>query len=140
MTFFELMLFLHRINKIHYIMKKNPIEEARRYVDNAKQTLIENGKLNMETHRYEDPKYVRAAGNYLWLGVLMALDAVFEVRKDRRTRVNKAKTPAMMVSASPTTLLIAARGCWLPNPLLQNPQSREAMPIPPLPSLPPPLH
>jgi hypothetical protein len=69
-------------------MKKNPIEEARRYVDNAKQTLIENGKLNMETHRYEDPKYVRAAGNYLWLGVLMALDAVFEVRKDRRTRVN----------------------------------------------------
>ena len=52
-------------------MKKNPIEEARRYVDNAKQTLTENGKLNMETHRYEDPKYVRAAGNYLWLGVLI---------------------------------------------------------------------
>ena len=96
-------------------MKKNPIEEARRYVDNAKQTLIENGKLNMETHRYEDPKYVRAAGNYLWLGVLMALDAVFEVRKDRRTRVNKAKTPAMMVSASPTTSSIVVRGCWPHN-------------------------
>lgn len=67
--------------------KKNPIEEARRYIENAKKTLNENGQLNIETHRYEDPKYVRAAGNYLWLGVLVALDAVFEVRKDRRTRV-----------------------------------------------------
>ena len=37
---------------------------------------------------YQDEKYVRAAGNYLWLGVLMALDAVFHVRKDRRTRVD----------------------------------------------------
>ena len=32
--------------------------------------------------------YVRTAGNYLWLGVLMALDAVFHVREDRRTRVD----------------------------------------------------
>ena len=63
--------------------KKHPIEEARRYIENAKKTLNENGQLNTETHRYEDPKYVRAAGNYLWLGVLVALDAVFEVRKDR---------------------------------------------------------
>lgn len=70
------------------MVKKNPIEEARRYVENAKTTLVENGELNPQTHRYEDPKYVRAAGNYLWLGVLMALDAVFHVRQDRRTRVN----------------------------------------------------
>lgn len=69
-------------------MNKNPIEEARRYVDNAKKALNDNGKLNTETLRYDDPKYVRAAGNYLWLGVLMALDAVFHVRADRRTRVN----------------------------------------------------
>ena len=68
--------------------KKNPIEEARRYVANAKKTLNENGELNPKTYRYEDPKYVRAAGNYLWLGVLIALDAVFHVRNDRRTRVN----------------------------------------------------
>lgn len=68
--------------------KKNPFEEARRYVENAKKTLLENGKLNMKTRRYEDEKYVRAAGNYLWLGVLIALDAVFHVRKDRRTRVD----------------------------------------------------
>ena len=68
--------------------QKNPIAEARRYVENARTTLNEKGELNTETKRYEDEKYVRAAGNYLWLGVLMALDAVFHVRKDRRTRVD----------------------------------------------------
>lgn len=68
--------------------KKDPIAEARRYVENAKETLREKGELNTETKLYEDDKYVRAAGNYLWLGVLMALDAFFHVRKDRRTRVN----------------------------------------------------
>ena len=70
-------------------MKKNdPIAEARRYVENAKKTLRENGELDVETNSYQDPKYVRAAGNYLWLGALMALDAVFHVRADRRTRVD----------------------------------------------------
>lgn len=68
--------------------KKDPIAEARRYVENAKKTLRENGGLNVEMNRYEDDKYVRAAGNYLWLGVLMALDAVFHVREDRRKRVD----------------------------------------------------
>lgn len=68
--------------------QKNPIAEARRYVDNASKTLSENGELDVELNRYDDEKYVRAAGNYLWLGVLMALDAVFKVRKDRRTRVD----------------------------------------------------
>lgn len=68
--------------------QKDPIAEARRYVENARKTLNENGELNIELSRYDDEKYVRAAGNYLWLGVLMALDAVFHVRKDRRTRVD----------------------------------------------------
>lgn len=68
--------------------KKDPIAEARRYVDNARKTLKENGEYDAELNRYNDEKYVRAAGNYLWLGVLMALDAVFHVRQDRRTRVD----------------------------------------------------
>lgn len=68
--------------------KKDPIAEARRYVENARETLREKGELNVEMNRYDDEKYVRAAGNYLWLGVLMALDAVFHVRADRRTRVD----------------------------------------------------
>lgn len=68
--------------------KKNPVEEARRYVDNAKKLLIENGELDTETRLYGDSKYVRMAGNTLWTGVLLVLDAAFHVREDRRRRVN----------------------------------------------------
>lgn len=68
-------------------MKKDLIKEARRYVDNAEKTLSENGRYNPELKLYEDEKYVRAAGHYLWHAVLLALDAVFQVRADRRTRV-----------------------------------------------------
>ncbi|MBQ3710646.1 MAG: DUF5618 family protein [Bacteroidales bacterium] len=68
--------------------KKNLIEESRRYVDNARKALAENGDYNQELKLYEDDKYVRAAGHYLWHAVLMALDAVFHVRADRRTRVD----------------------------------------------------
>ena len=68
--------------------KKNPIEEARRYVENAKTLLINNGELDSETRIYEDRKYVKMAGQTLWCGVLYILDAVFQVRKDRRTRVD----------------------------------------------------
>lgn len=68
--------------------RKDPIAEARRYVENAKETLREKGELDVELRVYQDDKYVRAAGNYLWLGVLKALDAVFDVRTDHRTRVN----------------------------------------------------
>ena len=83
----EIVVFLH--HEIQDNMKReNPIEEARRYVENAKKTLYENGELDPEINVYQDEKYVRAAGNYLWLGVLMALDAVFHVRKDRRTRAD----------------------------------------------------
>ena len=63
-------------------MKKDLIKEARRYVDNAEKTLRENGRYNKELNLYEDDKYVRAAGHYLWHSVLLALDAVFQVRKD----------------------------------------------------------
>ena len=66
----------------------DPVSEARRYVDNADKTIKENGRFNKELNLYEDDKYVRAAGHYLWHSVLLALDAVFQVRKDRRTRVD----------------------------------------------------
>ena len=62
----------------------DPLAESRRYVDNARQTLKQNGQLNVDDRYYEDAKYVKAAGNYLWLAVLMALDAVFHV-KDNKT-------------------------------------------------------
>ena len=62
----------------------NPISEARRYIDNAKQTLQEHGQFDPDEKRYEDPKYVKAAGNYLWLAVLIALDAVFHVKDSKK--------------------------------------------------------
>lgn len=46
--------------------KKNPIEEARRYVDNAKDLLREKGELDPETHSYSDRKYVKMAGNFIF--------------------------------------------------------------------------
>ena len=66
--------------------KPDTIEEARRYVQNAKDILAERGKLDKDGISYQDRKYVRAAGNYLWLGVLIALDVVFNVKKGKRTR------------------------------------------------------
>ena len=70
------------------MVKKDPVEEARRYMENAKTLLVEHGELDVETHSYNDPKYVKMAGNTLWIGVLYILDAVFHVRADRRTRVH----------------------------------------------------
>lgn len=68
--------------------EENPIEESRRYVRNARNTLRENGDLDMEQNRYRDDKYVKAAGNYIWGGVLIALDAVFHVKKSEHDRVD----------------------------------------------------
>ena len=65
---------------------RDPISDARRYVNNARDTLRDNGKLNTETGRYEDPKYVKAAGHYLWSGMLIALDAVFHVKQKKEKK------------------------------------------------------
>lgn len=66
----------------------DPIAESRRYVENARETLREHGKLDVEQNRYQDEKYVKAAGNYLWGGVLIALDAVFHIKKSEHDRVD----------------------------------------------------
>ena len=66
--------------------KPDTIDEARRYVRNAKDILLERGDLDDDGIAYRDRKYVRAAGNYLWLGVLISLDVVFNVRQGRRNR------------------------------------------------------
>ena len=60
--------------------KENPIDEARRYVENAKKILKENGELDTSTNQYGDRKYVRMAGNTLWNGMLVLLEAVFKVK------------------------------------------------------------
>ena len=63
--------------------KENPVEEARRYVENAKAILVEHGELDVETKCYNDRKYVRMAGNTLWNGILLILDAIFHVKSDK---------------------------------------------------------
>jgi hypothetical protein len=61
---------------------KNPIKEAERYFDNAKQILSE--KAEKEGNYYQDQKYVKMAGNTAWNGVLVALDGVLGVRKQKK--------------------------------------------------------
>jgi hypothetical protein len=58
------------------------IAEARRYVANAEE-IIQRSKYDPETKSYKDKKYVRIAGDTLWKGCLIALDAVFNVRKGK---------------------------------------------------------
>ena len=70
----------------HSEVYTDPVEEARRYVQNAKDILNRDGKLDTELQLYTDRKYVRMAGNTLWNGVLLMLDAVFHVKKSKRSR------------------------------------------------------
>ena len=83
----------------------DPIRDARRYVKNAQDTLRDHGKLNKETGRYEDPKYVKAAGHFLWSGVLIALEAVFQVKKNKV----KKKGEEIRVSIYDYTDVVAKR-------------------------------
>ena len=74
--------------------KKNPIEEARRYVANAKD-VIKNANYDTELKIYMDGKYIKMAGNTLWNGCLVALDAVFGIRKYKgRPSIDKYKEMA----------------------------------------------
>jgi hypothetical protein len=57
---------------------KHPIQEAERYLQNARQILSD--KAEKDGDYYNDRKYVRMAGNTAWNGVLLALDAVLPVR------------------------------------------------------------
>jgi len=57
---------------------KHPIQEAERYLENAKTILSE--KAGKEGDYYNDSKYVKMAGNTAWSGVLVALDAVLNVK------------------------------------------------------------
>lgn len=69
----------------------DPIAEARRYVANA-EDVIKKAKYDPELQSYTDSKYVRIAGDILWKGCLIALDAVFHVRKGKgRPSIDKYK-------------------------------------------------
>jgi hypothetical protein len=61
------------------------INEARRYLSNAKEILSE--KAIKEDGFYKDRKYVKMAGHTAYSGVLVALDAVFGDKKKGRKSV-----------------------------------------------------
>jgi hypothetical protein len=60
-------------------VRKNPIDEAKRYMENAREILSEKAKK--DGNYYSDPKYVRLAGHAAWNGVLIALDGAFVIKK-----------------------------------------------------------
>ena len=71
--------------------KKDPIEEARRYVANA-QEVIKKANYDPELKSYTDGKYIKTAGDIVWKGCLIAIDAVFHVRKGKgRPSIDKYK-------------------------------------------------
>ena len=61
----------------------DPVAEARRYVQNAKELLEEKARLDTETQAYQDRKYIRMAGNTLWNRVLLILDATFQLENKK---------------------------------------------------------
>jgi len=61
---------------------KHPIREAERYLANAKQILTE--KAEKDGDYYNDSKYVKMAGDTAWKGVLVALDAATDLRKNKK--------------------------------------------------------
>ena len=74
--------------------KKDPIEEARRYVANAEE-VIKKANYDPELNRYSDGKYVKMAGNTLWNGCLIALDTLFGISKRKgRPDIRKYKEEA----------------------------------------------
>jgi len=60
----------------------NPIEEAERYIENARQLLSE--KAGKDGDYYTDRKYIKMAGHTAWCGVLVALDAALKIRSGMR--------------------------------------------------------
>jgi hypothetical protein len=70
-------------------IQKNPIKEAERYLENAREILSE--KAGKDGDYYNDKKYVKMAGDTAWKGVLVALNAVTDVcqkqKKGRRISI-----------------------------------------------------
>lgn len=61
------------------------IQEAKRYLDNAREILSE--KANKQNGYYQDPKYVKMAGNTAYSGILVALDSILDDKSKGRKDV-----------------------------------------------------
>jgi hypothetical protein len=65
----------------------NPSKEAMRYIDNARETLKKAGK---EDKFYVDEKYVKTACGTAHVGMLKALDFLFEIKNVQKKRGRKS--------------------------------------------------
>ncbi|MCF2487278.1 DUF5618 family protein [Dyadobacter sp. CY347] len=63
----------------------NTVQEAKRYLDNAKEILKEKAKK--EDGFYQDKKYVKLAGHAAYTGVLVALDSLLGKKTKGRKSV-----------------------------------------------------
>ena len=64
----------------------NSVQEAKRYIDNAKEILRE--KAHKDNGFYADRKYIRMVGNTAYNGILVALDGILEMKVKGRKDVN----------------------------------------------------
>ena len=87
---------------------KTPILEAKRYLDNAKEILSE--KAGKAGNYYSDSKYVKMAGDTAWKGVLIALDAVFHVKKTAKQRVSVEDYKAAIAKTNRRVLTMVNEG------------------------------
>ena len=67
------------------MIQKNAIDEAKRYVINAKDILKDKAKK--EDGYYQDTKYVKMAGHTAYAGVLVALDGLLGKKTKGRKSV-----------------------------------------------------
>jgi hypothetical protein len=81
------------------------IQEANRYLDNARQILSE--KANKENGLYQDRKYVKMAGHTAYVGVLLALDGVLRTTAKGRKSVEWYKSELTKVDKKITSLFDA---------------------------------
>ncbi|MET7258474.1 DUF5618 family protein [Dyadobacter fermentans] len=65
---------------------KDPVLEAKRYVENARTILRE--KAIKRDYLYTDRKYVKMAGHAAYTGVLLALDGLFGIKSKGRKDIN----------------------------------------------------
>ena len=72
-------------------VKKASYKEAMRYIANAKEVLV---KAGIENGIYIDAKYVRMACGTAYSGVLVALDALAELKKMEVPKGEKRKSIA----------------------------------------------
>ncbi|MBM2813432.1 MAG: hypothetical protein HW421_194 [Ignavibacteria bacterium] len=66
---------------------ENPYQEAMRYIENAEETLKKAGK---DGKFYIDEKYVKSACGIAYLGILKALDFLFDIKQIPKKRGKKS--------------------------------------------------